>query len=290
MIEAIVWSDPGDKAFVGCKANADRGAGVRWGKDVTDKFFNGDKLSLMIRSHECENHGFKTHHDGKVLTLFSASHYYGPGTNLASFLVLHRERGCFLQQFETTDVNQDDLKFSHKVGSMEQSAIIQLKHVLLSKKSELKKAFQEADQGTGKISKRQWSVIVEKITDIKIPWLTMVAQLATVEGDQVVWKSCLHRDEKLKSDGSNLGLYTNQSQLELIFHRLDADGSGLVTIPELRQVATVLNGMKSGGESKQAKDFTEDDLDKVLLDMDTDGDSQISFPEFLAAMQKHELA
>merc|ERR1711988_359949 len=98
-------------------------------------------------------------------------------------------------------------------------------------------------------------VIVEKITDIKIPWLTMVAQLATVEGDQVVWKSCLHRDEKLKSDGSNLGLYTNQSQLELIFHRLDADGSGLVTIPELRQVATVLNGMKSGGESKQAKDL-----------------------------------
>ena len=86
MIEAIVWSDPGDKAFVGCKTNTDRGAGVRWGKDVTEKFFNRDKLALMVRSHECENHGFKTHHDGKCLTLFSASHYYGPATNLGSFI------------------------------------------------------------------------------------------------------------------------------------------------------------------------------------------------------------
>merc|ERR1712232_1393870 len=290
MIEAIVWSDPGDKAFLGCKPNQDRGAGVRWGKDVTQKFFDHDKLSLMIRSHECENHGFKTHHDGKVLTLFSASHYYGPGTNLAAFLVLHRERGCFLQQFETTDVNQSDLKFSHKVGAMEQSAIHQLKHVLLSKKGELKNRFQEVDQGTGKVSKKQWAVIVEQVTDIKIPWLTMISSLATIEGEQVIWKTCLQSDKTLKSDGNSLGLYQNQAQLELIFHRLDEDGSGMVSIPELRQVATVLNTMKESGHSKQKQDFTEDDLNKVLIDMDTDGDQQISFPEFLAAMQKHELA
>jgi len=202
--------------------------------------------------------------------------------------VLHRDRGCFLQQFETTDVNSDDLKFSHKVGAMEQSAIIQLKHVLISKKSELKHAFQNADGGTGKVPKRQWAVIVEQVTEIKIPWLTMLAQLAQSEGDMVLWKSCLHKDEKLKADGVSAGLYQNQSQLESIFRRLDTDGSGAVGIEELSQVAKVLNAM--GGDSKQSTTFTEDDLGKVLKDIDTDGDAQISFSEFLAAMQKHELA
>lgn len=195
-----------------------------------------------------------------------------------------------MQQFETTDVNQDELKFSHKVGAMEQSAITQLKHVLISKKSELKSAFQSADGGTVKVPKRQWAVIVEQVTEIKIPWLTMVTQLAQMEGDNVVWKSCLHKDDKLKSDQSSAVLYQNQSQLEMIFHRLDSDGSGMVSIPELRQVANVLNTMKSDGHSKQSSEFTEEDLNKVLKDMDTDGDAQISFSEFLAAMQKHELA
>ena len=44
--------------------------------------------------------------------------------------------------------------------------------------------------------------------------------------------------------------------------------------------------MKDTGHSKQANELTEDDLSKVLMDMDTNGDSQISFPEVLAAPTK----
>ena len=53
------------------------GGGVLWSEQFTKEWLSQHKLGCLIRSHECQDEGYKTHHEGRVLTLFSASNYYG---------------------------------------------------------------------------------------------------------------------------------------------------------------------------------------------------------------------
>ena len=77
-----LWSDPApvSERFPGdlkCKSNDERGGGVLWSERFTKEWLSQHKLGCLIRSHECQDEGYKTHHEGRVLTLFSASNYYG---------------------------------------------------------------------------------------------------------------------------------------------------------------------------------------------------------------------
>lgn len=82
----MVWSDPHpETSFVGC-VHSHRGAGVLWGKDITERFLEVNKLNLIIRSHQCVAGGVETCHGGKVFTLFSASRYCGTGENKGAIL------------------------------------------------------------------------------------------------------------------------------------------------------------------------------------------------------------
>ena len=68
----LLWSDPRDES--GCRPS-DRGAGVYFGPDVTEKFLNDNNLELLIRSHETKMEGYEIQHGGKLITLFSAPNY-----------------------------------------------------------------------------------------------------------------------------------------------------------------------------------------------------------------------
>lgn len=84
-LRELVWSDPGE--ITGVEENR-RGAGVVFGSDITQKFLNDNNLDLLIRSHEFVENGYRTNHDGKVVTVFSAPDYEGnrgPG----SYLILN---------------------------------------------------------------------------------------------------------------------------------------------------------------------------------------------------------
>ncbi len=84
----VLWSDPVD----GQTYQSD-GRGLKFGQEVTKAFFEQNDISLMIRSHECKYAGYSKHHDGKVMTVFSAPRYYDKGYenepvyNLASYAV-----------------------------------------------------------------------------------------------------------------------------------------------------------------------------------------------------------
>merc|ERR1719487_1217791 len=68
------------------------------------------------------------------------------------------------------------------------------------------------------------------------------------------------------------------------FRVFDVDGNEKITKDELAQ-------MLSDGQCKQlqeAFDVDKAEIDKIIAEVDKDGDEKIDFEEFLAMMQKHE--
>lgn len=69
MLEEMLWSDPDDN--VNGTSPSPRGAGELFAKKITDEILDVLGLKLLIRGHESCQEGFKTNHEGRVLTLFS---------------------------------------------------------------------------------------------------------------------------------------------------------------------------------------------------------------------------
>ena len=79
----LLWSDPIDGN--GWRPS-DRGAGIYFGQDVTEKFLNENNLELLIRSHEVKMEGYDIQHGGKTITIFSAPNYYDITYNKGAFI------------------------------------------------------------------------------------------------------------------------------------------------------------------------------------------------------------
>jgi protein phosphatase len=69
LLEDMLWSDPDET--IDRTSPSTRGAGKLFGKKITDEVLDGLRLKVLIRGHEPCREGFKTNHDGRVLTLFS---------------------------------------------------------------------------------------------------------------------------------------------------------------------------------------------------------------------------
>lgn len=65
----------------------ERGAGVEFGPDVSREFLQLNKLSMVVRSHECVDNGWESWHDDTVFTVFSASNYTGGTMNDGAYAV-----------------------------------------------------------------------------------------------------------------------------------------------------------------------------------------------------------
>ena len=90
------------------RAPSKRGGGVLFGPDVTRKFLEKNKLSLVIRSHEVQEEGYKMHHNNKLITIFSAPNYVDQMGNKAAFIVLDSNYKPHFKQFNA--VKHPDLK------------------------------------------------------------------------------------------------------------------------------------------------------------------------------------
>ncbi|MGB9728193.1 MAG: metallophosphoesterase family protein [Nitrososphaeria archaeon] len=68
LFEEVLWSDPIEDILE--TRPSPRGAGLCFGKNVTERFLKANGLVAIVRGHEpCE--GFKLNHGGRVVTLFS---------------------------------------------------------------------------------------------------------------------------------------------------------------------------------------------------------------------------
>jgi protein phosphatase len=84
IFEDLMWSDP--RASPNGTSESDRGAGVVFGPDVTARFCALNGVSLVVRSHECMPDGALFCHDGRLVTVFSASMYCGKTLNRGAVL------------------------------------------------------------------------------------------------------------------------------------------------------------------------------------------------------------
>ena len=83
LMTELLWSDPRDQKGW---TPSERGAGVYFGEDVTEKFLNENNLTLLIRSHEVKIEGYEIQHRGKTITIFSEPQYYDINWNKGAII------------------------------------------------------------------------------------------------------------------------------------------------------------------------------------------------------------
>jgi protein phosphatase len=84
--ESLVWSDP-DLDHPGF-AKSHRGSGFLFGADVFKDFMDRNKLSKLIRGHQCVQEGVQILFDDRLYTVFSASNYCGTSDNRSGVLTV----------------------------------------------------------------------------------------------------------------------------------------------------------------------------------------------------------
>uniref|UniRef100_A0A7S4LIB5 Serine/threonine-protein phosphatase n=1 Tax=Eutreptiella gymnastica TaxID=73025 RepID=A0A7S4LIB5_9EUGL len=98
LVDAL-WNDPQDALGI---SQGDRGEGTRmFGPDVTEDFLKRNGLELVIRSHQMPagNRGYDIRHEGRLVTVFSASNYCGLQGNWGGLVVFHEPGQYTFKEF-----------------------------------------------------------------------------------------------------------------------------------------------------------------------------------------------
>lgn len=94
----ILWSDPTeDDEENGIHQNVVRdphGTGniVKFGPDIVRNFLQQNKLTKIIRAHECVLDGFERFAGGDLITVFSATDYCGKHKNAGAILIITKQQ------------------------------------------------------------------------------------------------------------------------------------------------------------------------------------------------------
>ncbi|XP_078415704.1 serine/threonine-protein phosphatase with EF-hands 1 isoform X1 [Cetorhinus maximus] len=278
----ILWSDP--RNLTGCVPNSFRGGGCYFGQDVTEWMLKKYNLKLLIRSHECKQEGYELCHNGKVITIFSASNYYEEGSNRGAYVKLGPDLVPRFVQYRISKCTRK-LTLQQRVSVVEASALKSLREKFYAHKSEVIDAFKQHDKDhTGKISTSQWALAVESVLHLHLPWRTLRSRLVrvTAEGSVEYLSSFedLQIEQPMKEVQPNLieTLYRHRADLEIIFGMIDKDHSGMISIEEFRQTWRLFSSHLHISMDDQC-------IDDLARSIDFNKDGSIDFNEFLEAFR-----
>lgn len=186
-----LWSDPRHLEGMGESA---RGVGVLFGPDVTRRFLNRTGLHMVVRSHECVQTGFdkpylSTEEADSLVTIFSASNYGGGGNSGAYLRFVGTPYEDFSQVPDTdlwyrahSFLIPPELNAKDNDNSESSSPAVPLHELITLRVEDLRTAFKKADEEKkGEVSKLIWANIMQKTTELKIRWLTLVPYLVDEE-------------------------------------------------------------------------------------------------------------
>ena len=296
-----LWSDPAKNGArfpngALCVPNDERGGGVMFTSQFTEKWLADHKLGALIRSHECQDKGYALAHGGKVLTLFSASNYYGDDEeNDGAILVLTpsmKDQGRLLTYATSYGKGAyEKLQVGALASKMESAALARVEVCLLDHRRELVAALKEKDvTGTGSIKAVEWAAVMNDVIPVKLPWLHLKEKFVTAKGDAVNYKVLTDKLEAVFGGECDSGcdadtkesLYRNRDAFVKLFRILDTDASGSLSREEFVNGCNLLNSL-NGGEAL----FEMKDVDAFMKQLDTNGDGVISFNEFSDGLLNH---
>ncbi|XP_068389058.1 serine/threonine-protein phosphatase with EF-hands 1 isoform X2 [Eschrichtius robustus] len=276
----ILWSDPRGKR--GCYPNTSRGGGCYFGPDITSRILNKYQLKMLIRSHECKPEGYEICHDGKVITVFSASNYYEEGSNRGAYIRVSSGTPPRFFQYQMTRATCLRPLYQ-RVNAVESSAIRMLKERMISRKTDLIRVFQLQDcSKSGKLSVGQWAFSMENVLGLNLPWRSLSSRLVTTDKDgNTDYMSSfqdIHIQKPVKEVQSTLieTVYRYRSDLQMIFNVIDSDHSGLISMEEFRSMWKLFT-------SYYSVCIDDSQLDELAERMDLNKDGSIDFNEFLKA-------
>lgn len=298
VIMDCLWSDPaknGERFPKGalCKPNDERGGGVMWSNAFSKKWLDDHKLGVLVRSHECQDRGFSTTHDDRVMTLFSASNYYGDDEeNDGAVLVLSplQDPPGKLLTYATSYSGAggyQKINFAQSVQKMESAALQRVEVALLDHRRELVAALKAKDTAnTGSIKAIEWSTVMNEIVPIKLPWLHLKEKFVTCKGDSVVYTSMTDKLDAVFVEGGEIheSLYRNRDGMLKLFRILDKDGSGALSASEFKTGCEMINKLNEGTPV-----FNAADVETFMKQLDINGDGHITFNEFSDGLVNHGL-
>lgn len=161
-------------------------------------------LNLVIRSHECKETGYEYTHDGRVLTVFSASNYYESGSNNGAYIKIASGNEkpvviqfCVIKGREITR----SLSLRERVNAIETSAINHLLEKFAVNKHRLLSEYRGSDpNNTGLISLNDWCTITGNVLDLNLPWRTLHKKLVKLHENGDVYYHSAFADAKIETN------------------------------------------------------------------------------------------
>lgn len=300
LYEEMLWSDP--RAHLAGKQISTRGAGIEFGQDVTFEFLRTNQLALIVRSHECVAEGYDLVHNGRLMTLFSASRYCGLQTNKGAFLSMKKDLQPEIQQFYAHPMQESHWTAPAALGLTEQAAMAQVLEedmtkmiivTLLDHKPSLYWYFTQTDKGkTGRVSVEEWATGMKTVLKLDLPFASLASRLADVE-EEVVEVDSTGIRERRKVQRISYAKFLDR-------YRVEVTGSDAVAAAwqeavidrvceklflALRRGGKSLEGRGQKGSLSQSGSSVKDAF--ALFDVDRDG--RIEYEEFIGLLKSMDV-
>jgi protein phosphatase len=308
-----MWADPQD--FPGVSRAAHRGANcIRFGPDVTKRFLGNNSLSLCIRSHEVPNslRGFEDKHDGRLITVFTASNYCGQTGNYGAVVIFHSDMSYTVEEHmappleslvaEYNNVGQAPTRTEAPVKSvtgedmmasmekMNDEVVDKLRQKIVQHKDDLWWYWMQLDEkGTGKITAAHWRQGMASALQLDLPWFRLQKSMCSFDDDGLLdYKAFLDQSKPDWDTPSGLEdgwehkivnkfyekMLHSDMTLKQTLTMFDQDGDGLVSPTEFRQA---LNVAQSG--------LPEPQVNAILRLIDRDESGRMRVSDFLDRFQ-----
>lgn len=285
LMEDILWSDP--MPSNGIKPNTGRGAGAYFGPDATAAFLAENGLDMIIRSHECKDEGYEVAHNGKLLTIFSASNYCGDTGNRGAFVVFTPDMKAKVRQFTASDIAAIPPP-KERVSIMQKRVVDKLIPRICDSRLDLLWFWTNTDKDEdGIITMDEWVSGMRTVLQLEIKWPVILPRLVEFEpdGKSINYVRFLERYRiDMVGRASNWvdgviqrvheRLFEKCQTAKEMFEVFDANQDGFISFFECMDT---LKKLELGLTDHQIYEF--------MRDVDTDMDNRISLVEFTNRFQ-----